>query len=119
MREAENAAAESPEQVPVPPGAAIRVMAGFYEGLEVPIDRDRVVIGRGKGADVMIAEPTMSRAHAAVGCEGLSFFVQDLGSTNGTLVNGGRFERTVLRDGDEIQLGKLRLRVKLPSPRPV
>ncbi len=119
MREAETAAVESPEHPPVLQGAAILVMAGFYEGLEVPIDRDRVVIGRGKGADVVIAEPTMSRAHAAVGCEGPSFFVQDLGSTNGTLVNGGRFERTALRDGDEIQLGKLRLRVKLPSPRPV
>jgi pSer/pThr/pTyr-binding forkhead associated (FHA) protein len=119
MREVETAAVESPEEPPVLAGAAIRVMAGFYEGLEVSIDRDRVVIGRGKGADVMIAEPTMSRAHAAVGCEGPSFFVQDLGSTNGTLVNGGRFERTALRDGDEIQLGKLRLRVKLPSSRPV
>jgi pSer/pThr/pTyr-binding forkhead associated (FHA) protein len=119
MTKAEAAAIESPEGAPVRPGAAIRVMAGFYEGLEVPIDRDRVVVGRGKGADVMIAEPTMSRAHAALGCEGPEFFVQDLGSTNGTLVNGARFERVVLRDGDEIQLGKLRLRVKLPSPRPV
>ena len=119
MSKAEAAAIESPEGASLPAGAAIRVMAGFYEGLEVPIDRDCVVIGRGKGADVMIAEPTMSRAHAALGCEGPDFFVQDLGSTNGTLVNGDRFEKTVLRDGDEIQLGKLRLRVKLPAPRPV
>ncbi|MEN8185478.1 MAG: FHA domain-containing protein, partial [Myxococcota bacterium] len=103
--------------LPVPPGAAVRILAGFYEGLEIPLDRDRLVIGRGKGADVMIAEPTMSRAHAAIACEDQAFFVQDLGSTNGTLVNGGREDRAVLRDGDEIQLGKLRLRVRLPSAR--
>lgn len=110
---------ESPGHVCAPVGAAIRVVAGFYEGLEVPMDRERIVIGRGKGADLMIAEPTTSRAHAAVGREGAAFFVEDLGSTNGTLVNGARLERAALRDGDEIQLGKLRLQVKLPSARSV
>ena len=44
------------------------------------------MIGRGRGADSVIAEPTMSRAHAAIGFDGDGFFVQDLGSTNGTWV---------------------------------
>jgi pSer/pThr/pTyr-binding forkhead associated (FHA) protein len=102
---------------PAPCGAAIRVLDGFYEGLEIPVDRDRLVIGRGRGVDLMIAEPTISRAHVALGREGGGIFVRDLGSTNGTLVNGSRCERAPLRDGDEIQLGKLRLRVRLPSAR--
>ena len=99
---------------PVPSGATVRVMRGFFEGLEVPVDRDWVVIGRGRGADVVIAEPTMSRAHAAIGYDGQGFFVQDLGSTNGTRVNGSRERKTSLKTGDDIQLGKLLLRVELP-----
>lgn len=99
---------------PVPAGASVVVLEGFYEGLEVPVDRSWVVIGRGRGADVVIAEPTISRAHAAIGHDA-GFFVQDLGSTNGTWVNGSREKKASLKDGDEIQMGKLRLRVSLPT----
>jgi hypothetical protein len=99
----------------VPSGASICVLRGFYEGFEVPVDRDWLVIGRGRGADVVLAEQTISRAHAAVGFDGEEFFVQDLGSTNGTWVNGKRLRRAALRDGDGVQLGKLKLRVALPD----
>ncbi len=98
---------------PVPVGASFCVMRGFYEGLEVPVDRDWVVIGRGRGADVVFAEQTISRAHAGIGWDGKSFFVQDLGSTNGTRVNGKRKRRAELNDGDDLQLGKLKLRITL------
>ncbi len=100
---------------PCPSGGSIRILAGFYEGLEVPVDRDWIVIGRGRGADIVIAEPTMSRSHAAIGYDGELFFVQDLGSTNGTRVNGKRAQKTPLKSGDDVQLGKLRLRVELPT----
>jgi pSer/pThr/pTyr-binding forkhead associated (FHA) protein len=100
---------------PVPSGATVEVLRGFYEGLEVPVDRDWMVIGRGRGADIVIAEATMSRAHAAIGFDGEHFYVQDLGSTNGTRVNGGKEEQARLKSGDEIQLGKLMLRVDLPG----
>jgi len=100
---------------PVPAGGLIRILAGFYEGLEVPVDRDWVVIGRGRGADIVISEPTMSRSHAAIGFDGEGFFVQDLGSTNGTRVNGNRAQKTPIKSGDDVQLGKLQLRVELPA----
>jgi len=109
-------APERPSGRPVPSGALVRVMAGFFEGLELPIDREWLVIGRGKSAEIMLAEPTISRAHAAVGYDGRGFFVQDLRSTNGTLVNGERRERASLRDQDEIQIGRLHLQVRLPAP---
>ena len=99
----------------VPSRASICVLRGFYEGLEVPVDRDWLVIGRGRGADVVLAEPTISRAHAAIGFEEKGFFVQDLGSTNGTLVNGAREEKASLKNGDEIQMGKLILQIRLPD----
>jgi pSer/pThr/pTyr-binding forkhead associated (FHA) protein len=100
---------------PVPPGASIRVMRGFFEGLELSIDRDWMVVGRGRTADVIIAEPTISRAHLAIGFDGECFFVEDLGSTNGTAVNGKREARMNLNPGDEILLGKLKLQVALPE----
>jgi pSer/pThr/pTyr-binding forkhead associated (FHA) protein len=90
-------------------------MRGFYEGLEVPIDRDRFVIGRGVEADLAVAEPTISRMHAAFEREGDGFILQDLGSTNGTRVNGQRETRALLRDGDEIELGRLQLRLLAPT----
>ena len=113
----ENGQAQGPG-VPVPSGACIRVTHGFYEGLELPVDRDWFVIGRGRGADAVVPEPTISRAHAAIGWESAEgFFVQDLGSTNGTLVNGTREKRSALANGDELQMGKLRLRIQLPRER--
>ena len=97
----------------VPSGASVRVMRGFYEGLEVPLDREWMVIGRGRTADLVIAEPTISRAHAAIGWDAEGFFMQDLGSTNGTKVNGQRSPLARLKDGDDLQLGRLQLRITL------
>ena len=51
---------ERPER---PKHASLRVLAGFYAGLEVPVDRARMVVGRGRGADLVVAESTMSREH--------------------------------------------------------
>ncbi len=116
MSQAGEAVVSQREVGPVPAGASVQVVCGFYEGLEVPIDRDWMVIGRGRSADVPIAEPTISRAHVAIGFDGERFFMQDLGSTNGTRVNGERETKVLLDPGDELQLGKLRLRVALPDP---
>ena len=100
----------------VPSGGVIEVMSGFYQGLEVVLDRDWLVVGRGRGADVTLAEATISRAHAAIGFDVGVFFVQDLGSTNGTMVNGTKTDRQELKSGDEIRMGRLVLGVTLPEP---
>ena len=97
-----------------PVGATALVLSGFYEGLEVCLDRDRLVIGRERKADLVLAEATVSRAHAVIGFDGQAFYVEDLGSTNGTLVNGARITKQPLKTDDEIQMGKLRVRVTLP-----
>jgi len=89
----------------------IRVQSGFYEGLEWPLDCASTVVGRGRNADLVLNEATISRAHALFAFKGMQLFVQDLGSTNGTLVNGTREEQIDLKDGDELQMGKLELRV--------
>ena len=106
--------AQSPEPA-VPPAAQrarLRIHSGFYEGLEWELDRPSTVIGRGRNADLVLNEATISRAHALFGYEGVEAFVQDLGSTNGTLVNGAREHRKPLAHGDELRMGKLVLRVR-------
>ncbi|MFK7898967.1 MAG: FHA domain-containing protein [Myxococcota bacterium] len=112
--EAEATVLASPHSRP-PTGASAVVLSGFYEGLEVLLDRERIVIGRGRKADLALSEATISRAHAAIGFAFGSFFVEDLGSTNGTMVNGARVEKQELKTQDEIQMGKLRIGVTLPE----
>jgi pSer/pThr/pTyr-binding forkhead associated (FHA) protein len=91
------------------------VLSGFYEGLEFSLDRERIVIGRGRKADLALAEATISRAHAAVGFDADGFYVKDLNSTNGTRVNGAPVARQQLKNDDEIQMGKLRIGITLPG----
>jgi pSer/pThr/pTyr-binding forkhead associated (FHA) protein len=108
---------QSPEAA-VPPAAQrarLRINSGFYEGLEWELDRPSTVIGRGRNADLVLNEATISRAHALFGYDGGDAFVQDLGSTNGTLVNGNRENRKSLAHGDELRMGKLVLKVSLDA----
>ncbi|MBW2713707.1 MAG: FHA domain-containing protein [Deltaproteobacteria bacterium] len=106
---------EATSNVKIPEGVYLRVLDGFFEGLEFGVESEWLVVGRGRGAYFVVPEPTISRAHAAVGYEDGGFFVQDLGSTNGTLLNGESRQREPLEHGDEIQIGKLRLGVILPA----
>ena len=58
---------------------------------------------------------TVSRKHAEFVREGQSFVVRDIGSLNGTYVNRSRIDQSVLRAGDEVQIGKYRMTFH-PSP---
>ena len=63
------------------------------------------VLGRGTDADIRLPDTGVSRKHADVQLEGGAVVVEDLGSTNGTLVNGRRVGRQELADGDVIRIG--------------
>jgi pSer/pThr/pTyr-binding forkhead associated (FHA) protein len=91
----------------------VRVASGFYEGLEWPLGDQPAVIGRGRKADLVIAEATISRTHVRIRREDGRFLVEDLGSTNGTQLNGQRVGRAELHDGDELRMGKLELRLEI------
>jgi diguanylate cyclase (GGDEF)-like protein len=91
------------------PGARDRpcliVIRGLNVGEMYKLARGDLVIGRGQGADVEILDDGISRRHAsvAVGADGV--LLADLGTRNGTFVNGQKLERPVaLADGDKIQL---------------
>src|ERR687890_655732 len=72
-----------------------------------PLGRLRITIGRSARNDLCIPDPFASRVHAEVRREGDQYFLQDLGSANGTLYNGTNVEGTVdLHQGGRIQIGE-------------
>lgn len=80
-------------------------------GMKVPIDGP-VVIGRSPGADIVIADDFISSTHARVHPLGDDAIIEDLDSTNGTVVNGQRIAGPVeVRPGDEIELGAVILKL--------
>jgi hypothetical protein len=75
----------------------------------------RARIGRSEENDVFLVDPSVSRAHAVVEIDGTDPVVRDLGSTNGTYVNGERVEARLLRDGDELTFGNTLMRFEWTS----
>ncbi|HLY01451.1 MAG TPA: FhaA domain-containing protein [Candidatus Cybelea sp.] len=67
-------------------------------------------VGRGEESEIALVDPSVSRAHAIVEIDGAQPVVRDLGSTNGTFVNGRRVSVEALRDGDELLFGNTRMR---------
>lgn len=77
--------------------------------LDIALARERVTIGRRADNDVCLPYPAVSGEHAAIVTILADSFLEDLGSTNGTLVNGKPVAKHFLRDGDEIDVGRQKL----------
>lgn len=93
---------------------ALVVLSGWEIGLQVPIGDARILVGRAPGCDVVIPSNSVSREHAAIEAvneaEGLSVYVSDLGSSNGTQVNGTPVVRTRLKANDKVRMGEVMFR---------
>jgi len=74
-----------------------------------------LVVGRASGSDLPVIDPTISRRHAEVACDGAVVRVRDLGSSNGTFVNGVRVESSELKAGDVVTFGKVPFRLSAIS----
>lgn len=84
-----------------------RAMRGLHVDVLGP-----VVVGRSPSSDIVIDEPYVSATHARFTIQGPALVLEDLGSTNGTMVNGHVIDQPVtLRDGDEVQVGDTVMRV--------
>lgn len=91
----------------------LRVVPARGEPFEHSIEGDPVVIGRSSQCEVTIADPFLSRRHARLTWRDGAWWIEDLGSHNGTLLNGRQVaEATPVADGDEIQLSASRVRVR-------
>ncbi|MEJ2209105.1 MAG: FHA domain-containing protein, partial [Anaerolineae bacterium] len=85
-------------------------------GQRIPLTGDRTTIGRQAGNPIVLADSLVSRQHAAIVYQAGAYAIQDLGSANGTYVNGRRVVGTqVLQDGDAIRIGNATIDVRLAA----
>lgn len=85
---------------------ALRFISGKYQGGEFPLpEAGEIVIGRSSELDMVLVEDMVSRRHAKISVHNGDIFLEDLGSTNGSFVNGEKITRTKLAEGDRILIG--------------
>ena len=98
------------EEVVAHEGAALVIRAGGGRvGESFALHGERMTIGRRPEADVFLDDVTVSRDHALLVRRSGDYYLDDLGSLNGTYVNRHRIESHRLEDGDELQVGKFKL----------
>jgi len=108
---------------PNPPANAITPAPLFLEisGVRHPLEAPGLVIGRGSNAGLRIDDPGVSRRHAEFrvqhGNDGVQLSLVDLGSTNGTTVDGHRVQHAQLHDGAVVQVGSSTIVVRAVDPR--
>ncbi len=86
----------------------LEILNGGFEGMIYDLANLEVVIGRNPTTDITLLDEGISREHALIlfDEESSCYVIEDLGSTNGTKVNGKRVRSASLSEGDEIQIGK-------------
>ena len=94
-------------------GLAPEQMTLVVGGTRVPLTKRVSTLGRSRDCDVVVPDPNASRIHAEVRHIGLDYFLVDMGSTNGTEVNGQVVKRHALADGDRIVVGTTEIAVEL------
>src|SRR5947209_10882905 len=86
----------------------------LMDGKRLVVGPTGVTLGRSRQSDVVLSDPNVSRHHAEIRPRGGSWVLTDLGSTNGSRINGRRIEGSeIIRPGDEIELGATSLRFEL------
>src|SRR6185503_2203486 len=91
---------------------ALRFISGKYQGGEFPVENNReIVVGRSSDLDLVLVEEMVSRKHARLKLIEGAIEIEDLGSTNGTFVNGERINQARLKEGDRILIGSNILKV--------
>ena len=97
-------------------GAAMPRLVLSLDGVvlrEVTLTKDRTTIGRRSHNDVVIDNLAVSGEHAVMIANGEDTYLEDLGSTNGTTVNGQPIKKHLLQSGDTVEIGKYRLRYQI------
>lgn len=96
----------APEAPPVSEPRPTLVIEDADPPRRLPIESDRVVIGRLDGCDLVLSDAEVSRKHAEIVRKEGSWWISDLDATNGTYVNGTLTKERILSGGDRIRVGK-------------
>ncbi len=92
------------------PSATLVIRQGPQAGMSFPLTGNQVIIGREEGIGVALQDPESSRRHARITWRGDQFVIEDMGSTNGTFVNGVQITtHQALNPGDSIGVGQTAL----------
>lgn len=83
---------------------ALIIVQGEEPGRVIAIEKSRITLGRAD-CDVSLKDPELSRQHALISIHGMNARLEDLGSTNGTFVDGERIESAELSDRSEFRIG--------------
>lgn len=95
---------------------ALKFISGKYQGGEFPLREGKeILVGRSTDLDMVLMEDMVSRKHARITTAGGVVTIADLGSTNGTFVNGQRITETELKEGDRILIGTSILKLVVSS----
>ncbi|HEX4869508.1 MAG TPA: FHA domain-containing protein [Moraxellaceae bacterium] len=92
----------------------VKAMTGTISGKMFLVDGTKI-IGRDPGCDIIISGAHVSRRHAELSMRGGKLWVKDLGSSNGTFVNGKRTEEVQLRNGDEVKFDAMTFKIVGPA----
>jgi pSer/pThr/pTyr-binding forkhead associated (FHA) protein len=112
MPRRDKAAAKSPVQK-----AYLVLLTGAKAGTHYAVPDDRMtIIGRGEECQIRTDDRDASRKHAALQPFGTEFYIMDMGSTNGTLINGKPEEKRILRHADKITVGQQVFQFLLTGP---
>jgi tetratricopeptide (TPR) repeat protein len=95
------------------------VIGGNDRGKRFDLTLPETRIGRGADQDVVLSDIAVSRRHVTIHMEGARYRLRDLGSGNGSLVNGQRVDQHVLNDGDHIEIGQTVMRFESAAARPI
>lgn len=83
------------------------IRSGVDVGKEFPLEKNELIIGREQSNDITISDPEVSRRHSRLFFQNGSYVIEDLGSTNGTFVNGQRLTGPyILRPGEMLNFGE-------------
>ncbi|MGP1609881.1 MAG: FHA domain-containing protein [Burkholderiales bacterium] len=83
---------------------------------EVPLDKERIMIGRKPSNEIQIENLAVSGEHACIVTILNDSFLEDMGSTNGTLVNGNPIKKHILQNNDVVEIGKYKLKYVAEAP---
>jgi DNA-binding NtrC family response regulator len=93
-------------------GARLVVLRGPDKGRALRIEKEEVHIGNAPSSDLVLTDPTVSRAHCSLRVSPDGYLVTDLDSTNGTFLDGRRIQRVYLGPGDTLHLGTSSVRLE-------